>query len=881
MRPAVFAMLSLRYWRRRLGRALSGVVGVALGVALVVSVVAVNREVVRTYGAWVEALVGGGIVELRAIDSGGVDAGLTDLLRSVAGVGAAGGVVEQKSYLFTERQQSATTVLGVEVGETVAVAAWRLVAGRRLDVGDATSTVLSVAAAAALDVGVGGSVSLLSAEGLLVLNVVGLVSHSELGGVELPGSAREQLALIPIDTARQAFMQGREVVTQIEVQPTNVSDLDGLRERLRAAAGPGVLVRLPADELRELAAATSGLRSLLLLGALMALVAAVFLIGNNLAAGSEERAHDLGVVRALGLPGRLAASWFMAEAAVMGVLGSLLGASLGIVGAGGLLRRLPSDRFLAPDGPSLSVGVDVGAALGGAAVGVLVTLLVALPVALRAARRAAPWSAVATTPGPRSWGQAAGRRPARRAGVRRRAAIVVALLAPLLAVLLWWWRGWWADVDHALPGSGAAQATLGMLLVLCLAALLSWSLPRLFGGLSEGVRSLAAPPLWLRLATDSLKRHARRTGTTAVSLSITLASMVGVYGAADSYHKSLAGWLDATVTWDLLISSEPLGGAVGQPLPASVLAELARVPGVLELLPERKVTVSAAGRAVELLAFDTAVAGPLRHLRVVDSSDQRPLGQAMAGPKQIAVSLALAARLGIAPGDSLWLTTPFGDTPFNVVASVEGGTTDAGSAYIDSAVYADAFGDPLVDEIGVTLRPGNEAAASIPALAAAVREHLGERYPVQIISAAAYRQEALDGLSAAFAVVRAMVMLAVIVALVGLLNALLIGFWQLRRQFALLRALGAPTTMMMRTLGAEALLTMVAGTVSGILLGTVLSAAVLYGLAPLSGPLPGWSLPLQAYLNVLLLLFVTILCGVSLVIGRVRLRRPVAAARAD
>lgn len=873
LRPAlplkVLGLLSLRYWRRRLGRATAGVVGIALGVALVVSVVAVNRAVLRTYTDWVETLAGTGLVEVRAIESGGLAARLADLVTSVPGVEAAGGVVEQRSYIFTSERQAATTIRGVDAADAVR-SRRRLAAGRRLDSADLTSTVLSAGAARALDVGIGGSVSLLSAEGLLELTVVGVEA-----GVDLAAPSRDRIALIPLVTAQNAFMQGRDVVTQIDVRPTNVSDLRSLRERLADQVGPGAVIRLPSDELQDLANATAGLRSLLLLAATMALVAAVFLIGNNLAAGSEERAHDLGVIRALGLPARVGALWFLAEAALLGALGSVLGGALGMVGAGSLMRRLPAELLLAAEGPALDVGLDFGAALGGAAVGLAVTLCVALPVAWRVVRRparSASWALASRGRLPRALGPFSGV-----ASPLAAASLLVLLLATVLVTFR---SGWWTG-DAGLHAAGSQQTMLLLLLVPATSVALAASLPGLFGGLSEGVRSLAAPPLWLRLATDNLRRHARRTGATAASLSITLASMVGVYGAADSYHRSLGEWLDASVNWDLLVTSGSQNGSLTQPLPASSLLQLAAVPGVLELLPERSVTVSAGGRAVELVAFDSAVEAASRRLRVVEALDDSAILRALRTEEGIALSLAVAARFEVGQGDRLALSTPSGERSFPVVALVEDAAAESTGAYMDRAVYAEAFGDPLVDEIGVLLEPGAEATTRIPLLAAAVRAQFGGRYPVQVIGAGAYRQEVLDGLTAVFAVIRALVMLAVVVALAGLLNAILIGLWQLRKQFALLRALGAPTAMMMRTIATEALLTTVAGAATGLLLGTILSVAVLRGLTPAAGPLPTWTPPFAAYLNALLMLLAAVVCGASLVVGRGRVRRSAAPVRAD
>lgn len=865
------ATLSERYWRRRLGRAAASVLGVALGVALVVAVIAVNQAVLRTYAVWVDALSGGRHLEVRAIETSGMPVELLDVVRATPGVAAAGGVVEQRSYLFTETAQSAVVVRGIDSEVLRLTRPVRMSAGRPLEPGDDTGTVLSAATAAELSVGVGENVSLLSADGLLDLHVVGVYDALDVGSL-----VRDRSALIPLGTAQSAFMNGRDVISQVDVLPAAGSDLVELHRSLSGLVEPLALVRKPSDELQDLSATTKGLRSLLLLAGVMALVAAVFLIGNNLAAGVDERRRDLKVVRALGLSRRVGAAWFLAEAALMGGIGSVLGGLVGALGAGALLKRLPSDLIAQVDGVNVSVGVDLVAASAGAGVGLLVTLFVALPLALRANAGIDPVPAG----GSDQWALR-GRLPTESNngfwGPNLLRTATAALAIPAAYAL---WR--WLRVDGAV-WTGTVQATAVMLFVLLLAVALLRSLPLLFDSLSEGVRHLAAAPLWLRLATDSLRRHAKRTGATAVSLSITLASLIGVYGAAESYRYSLESWLDAAVNWDLLVTSGTQSGAASQPLPGAAVAVLAQVPGVADVVPERSVTVAAGGRAVALVAFDTTASRPSRRLEgVVAPSGERvgaveepDLMTALAGGG-VALSPALAARLGLAPGEALNLWTPRGDRGFVVVALVEDGANESPGAYLDLGVYAEAFEDGAVDELGVQLTPGADAATTMQAMASALGDLLGERYPVRLVSASAFRQDMLDGVGAAFAVVRALVLLAVLVALAGLLNAMLIGFWQLRNQLGLLRALGAPATMLVRTLAAEALLTTFAGVTAGVLLGTLLSVALLRGLEPASGLLLTWSLPLDAYLTVAALMLVVTLLGGTLLLGRAR-ATPVAA----
>ena len=898
---STLAYLSGRYWRRRPGRALVSLSGIALGVGLMVAVVSVNQAVLRTYDGLAAATLGRSQVEVRSVESAGMSSYWLERVRAMDGVRHAAAVVEQRSYLFTDTTQASVTLRGVDPVAEAAVRPTELVSGRALAHDDHDAVVLSSAAAASLDVGVGDSVSLLTTDGVITLRVIGVDRTLEASDL-----SRDRTGVMALSEARDSFMHGRDVVTRIDVVAVDPSVLGGLKHDLEALFGGAATVRLPADELRELATASRGMRFLLLLSGAMALVAAAFLIATNLFAAVEERGRDLDVRRALGVPGAGAAAWLMVESVCFGLVGSVLGAAAGAGLATGLLARLPGSVLgsVASDLlPSVPVGLVIclGIAAGG-----LVSLVAAVPLAVRARGaddgRAGSGRAPALRhdPGPTSRGRSAAL-VACLVGVT--AAVVVAASSRYAETLAGRLAAYWSG------GQGQAVGVGLLVLVLGWAAVRSF--PLLLSQLGHGVRHLNSPPLWLRLAADSMRRHSRRSGATAISLMITVAGLVGVYGAADSYRSSLTAWLDATVSWDLKVSSGPLGAGPTVPLPAATTDTIAAVAGVASALPERMLTVSSRGRAVPLIAFDASVDAPSRTLRSesVAQGWRGGVAEALHASDSVALSTALAARLGVSAGQRLPLATPTGEKDFLVVAVVEdpavdGAGTDAATAYLDIARFAESWNDRSVDEIGVRLEVGVDPGRAAVAVTAAVRSALGyardarvepaldpgqggaaaepteggavaaegggQLVPVQVVQAAAYREEVLEGVRDTFVVIRTLVLVALLVALAGLLNAILIGFWQLRHQLGLLRALGAPIRLLARTLAAEAALTTIAGGGAGVLLGTLLSVALLRGMHSSAGPLLVWSPPVQAYVTVATLLAVAALVASSLLDNRAR-----------
>src|SRR5690606_15854738 len=238
------AYLSGRYWRHRPGRLLVSLSGIALGVGLMVAVVSVNQAVLRTYDGWAATIQERSQLEVRSVETGGLDARWFARVAAMDGVQTAAPIVEQRSYLFTDSRQASVTVRGVDPRLEPALRRSQLVAGRDLVDDDRGALVLSHAAAASLEVGVGDSVSLLSTDGVITLRVVGVNAPS---AAITP--ARDRTAVMTLADARTAFMQDRDVVTRIDVLAVDPAVLDGLRGELASLFGGAATIRLPADEL--------------------------------------------------------------------------------------------------------------------------------------------------------------------------------------------------------------------------------------------------------------------------------------------------------------------------------------------------------------------------------------------------------------------------------------------------------------------------------------------------------------------------------------------------------------------------------------------------------------------------------------------------------
>ena len=272
-------------------------------------------------------------------------------------------------------------------------------------------------------------------------------------------------------------------------------------------------------------------------------------------------------------------------------------------------------------------------------------------------------------------------------------------------------------------------------------------------------------------------------------------------------------------------------------VPAGVAARLATLPGVARAIPQVSVPVALelpGGRVVTggqagLTGYDwpSAALTPF----TLDS------GHAPAGPHQIVVGAGVARSAGLRTGDQVRLAGA-SQPPYTVVGVASSGRNPAqNSSVFWSAAQADAeYGHPgSADLIGVIARRGTAA----PALAARVRTVLASTglagHHLSVVTgtargpaadlAAASDKDNLSELAANVGIVM------VIVSMFVVAGAVSLSVLQRRRQFALLRAIGASSGRLRRMMIVELAVLGILGALIAYLPGVWLSSLALRGLA--------------------------------------------------
>jgi putative ABC transport system permease protein len=518
----------------------------------------------------------------------------------------------------------------------------------------------------------------------------------------------------------------------------------------------------------------------------IALFVGSFIIWNTFTMTVSQRSREIALLRAIGAKRRQVLGSLLLEALALGLLASAAGVGLGIGVAKGL-KWLMDVIGLALPFTSLQVGI--GQVWPPLAVGTAVTVLAAMVPARRATKVLPVEALRESTPGAEK-------------SSTRRAMVGLVLLAGGVAALL---RSLYGDGGMSLFGLGLAGAMVGVIVALPVA-----------------VRPLAtaiAAPLRLRglpgeLARQNAVRNSRRTSATAAALMIGLTLVVSMGVFASSLKASFSDVLSDQVDADLYVVTSSAQAPGYSP---SVLAAVEGVDGVDEVSANGWGQARFDGADSGYSAIDPATAAEVLNVDVTDGS-LADLGEAA-----VMVAGSVASEHGWKVGDSV--TAEFAETGKHVlrIAAIYSGKGWISDDYVVSRAGQEVLAGPqLVTGAFVTVAAGADREEVQDAIAAALTDHPDAK----VLDRAGFEKEAGGFIDTLLTFMTVMLALAVMIALLGIVNTLALSVFERTRELGLLRAVGMTRGQVRAMVRWESAVISMIGAVAGAGLGTGIGLAM-------------------------------------------------------
>jgi putative ABC transport system permease protein len=591
------------------------------------------------------------------------------------------------------------------------------------------------------------------------------------------------LTVFDTQAMQELFFDGDDVYTDIWLTADEGVSQEELRDEA-AAVIPGDLVARTGDDVAEesqndFEEAISFISIFLLVFAGIALVVGTFLIINTFSILVAQRSRELALLRALGASRRQVTRSVLLESFIIGLVGSTIGILLGF----GLPPALTAlMRAIGIDLQLEGLVFKPRTAIVAYTVGIVVTMLAAY-IPARRASRIAPVAALRDDIAlPES-------------SIRRRTivgGIVVVAGAALMAVGL-----------AGSGGGGAALVGLGILCVLLGVAALS---PVVGRPVLQVLGRLFRPfGMVGRLATQNSLRNPRRTAATASALMIGLALVATMSVLGSSANASIDKMVEENLAADYVISN-----AIGAPFSPGIAEQAAQVDGVDSVVAFRDMPVDVDDKEIWGGATD-----PQTFTQMIDATVTAGSLDDLGG-STVALDDGTAEDLGASVGDTIELDFPGSAQQVEVIATFD--DNPALGQYVVPYSVFDAAQIRPADSYVYILRDDGASQTQVRA----DLEQIVENVPtVSLKDQEEFADEFKAGVNQLLFLIYALLGLAIVIAVLGIINTLALSVIERTREVGLLRAVGMSRRQLRRMVRLESIAIAVLGAVLGVVMGVV------------------------------------------------------------
>ncbi|WP_455379060.1 FtsX-like permease family protein [Petrachloros mirabilis] len=787
------------------------VTGVALGVLASVAISAANVEVLSAFERAVVTVAGPAKLEIVGNEIG-IDETVITTVRHVPGVVRAVPVLDE-TLLVSDgpRQRETVQVYGLDLLEE---------SGRRgfsMEKGSADEALSDLLAEDSLYLGrqlandwnlqQGSRLEVLAGPRRSSLRVAGLVS-----AYDERSSLWEQVAIMDLAAAQVLFNSvGRldriELVTAEDQMPEVVA------AAVRAVIPPYLVVQSPVQRTAQVEKMIGAFQLNLTILSWVGLLIGMFLVYNTVSFSVAQRRREIGIYRALGMTARQVAGLFFMEAGLFGCIGGLLGGLAGLWLARslvGLVGRTIRDLYVPLTSGGMAGAVDatdLRFLVQGILVGVVVSIAGAVSPSIDAGRTV---TTKALAPGDYETSQV----------IRSR-------------------RYLWGSVGLLFVGAACTFGRplggvpiFGYLATFCLLGALALVAPICIVALRAVSRrwSPEAPTFsgnLRRMALEHAARHPGRNAVTVSALMVGLAILIGVVIMVRSFRETVEVWVNQTVMADLIVAPHAWlhGKQIGQAsraLPGEWGSFLQSVEGVEAIDTYRDVQIEAQGQPVSLVSRDLALHAQRGRYLMVEGDWKAVLKRA-AESGGVVVSEVLANRLNLRAGGSVTITTPKGPRTVPVEGVFYDYATDGGKMVMDRRYYRELWDDDRITVFALYLASNTDSEEVRRAIVRTLTKSQADMAPPHVMKNKELRTEILMIFDRTFVLTYVLEAIAVLVAVLGIINTLVTAVLERRRELATLQAIGASPKQVERLVLWEALYLGLIGAVLGVIGGTALA----------------------------------------------------------
>jgi len=815
---------TVRHYVKHPWQILLSVIGITLGVAVVVAIDLTNSSAKRAFEQSANAVTGAATHQIIGISADIPESLYIDLLQQ-DGLTNIAPVVEGYGRLLgkksAENGNDAYQIIGIDPFVEKPFRNYLQTGKNSLNIlrllGEKDTAIIARSVAARLNIKVNDQLSFLIAGNEHKLTIVGLINENQ----ELEELALSSLIFVDIATAQELLdMQG--LLSRIDVIiPDNSAGKRTLQE-LRVSLPSNVDIITAKSRNVAMSQMTKAFETNLTALSLLALIVGMFLIYNTMTFAVVLRRQIIGSLRALGVTRREIFKMIFAESIFLGLISTWFGIFFGIVLANSLLDLVSgtiNDLYFVLNVHSLNI--SFGSLFKGIAIGVLATALTGFLPAYEAAK-SSPRASLA--------------RSSLELKYRRAFAWTKWLGGGVMSLGI---------LVLILPHDVLWLSFLGLLCIIVGFVLYVPQLTLMLVNLFVPVHNKLLGTLG-NISARSVGSSLSRTSVAVASLTVAIATTIGVSVMIDSFRGSVITWLDNTLTADVFVTTPGINTSRSKGhLPEVWVERFRAMPEVLDVSVVRNVQLQAPKGITELHVIK--ISNTLFSMFDIKEGNYLTALQGFFEEDGLLVSEPYAYKHDIKVGELLVLPTDRGLKSFKVVGIYVDYGSDQGIVTINRDTYERYWDDRSISSLGLHVDQSVNVKYFIDKLNATVADYQtkalsnDDEQQLLIKSNQAIKQASIRIFDRTFVVTEVLRLLAIFVAFVGIVSALMAIQFERRAEIALFRVLGlTPQEVWLVVSGETGLIGAIAG-ILAIPLGLILAAVLIFVINRRSF---GWSMDL-------------------------------------
>ncbi|MFG1924880.1 ABC transporter permease [Cryptosporangium sp. NPDC048952] len=653
----------------------------------------------------------------------------------------------------------------------------------------ANEVVVDASIAKSLNFKVGDTIGILTLQPKKEFTLVGIFGYS--GDRDTLGGSQVVAWTLPV--AQELMLGQQNVYTDVQVRADSGVSQTDLKKTMQDTLGSGYVVQTR-DEVNEansedIQQALSFVNYIFLGFAGVALFVGIFLILNTFSMLVAQRTRELALYRAMGAARGQVIRSVLFEALVIGLVASIVGLLFGIgigYGLGSVFSNFGGANI------DLQLTVPLSAIIASFVVGIGVTLVAALFPAIRASR-IPPIAAM------------------RDAATPDKPLTTITSIGGGIFVVGGALMAW------GLTENGSLWALLGgVLLVFVGVALLTPIISRPIVSVIGRIFAWSVPG---QLGRRNSSRNPRRTAITAAALMVSIALVTGVSTIVASASKSISSAVGDQLNAELIVAGQQ-SGAQPPTFDVATLDKMEQADGVDKVAafyygPARINDKRSYLQAVN----DPAAAVELLGMKRTDGEITR------IGPNEVVVDDDTAKDQRLSVGDEVSVQlVKGGEENYRVVGTYE--KSDAQSGFVAGEDAAQNFQVAQPAQAFVKVDDG----ASVKDVEAEIKTLLADSPEVDVQDQSAFIDQITGQFDTILTFVQILLALAILIAILGIVNTLALSVIERTRELGLLRAIGLRRSQTTRMITVESVVISVFGALLGIVVGIGLGAAVVQAL---------------------------------------------------